>query len=170
MGRLCQFHQLLLYGELVNKIIKSVIKVTKVIFVVFHGHSCKPDGLLEPFSKETMRKRRYRHLERAKFLRSAGFVVLDVFECEIAAQIETDEELREFMRRHYPMGLSGPLRPRTAFFGGRVSAFKTFVDVEGKNSAEILLMDIVSQKVKKKQLKNTSTFFILRFPCTRTYY
>ena len=68
-------------------------------------------------SSETIDDKYEKTLKTSQKIIEAGYRLIEVWECQIDAEIEKNEEMREFMRREKP---TVPLDPRDAFYGGRV--------------------------------------------------
>lgn len=120
--------------------------VTKTVFefhgCVFHGcmncypnrdvkHHAAPDRTVEELYRATLEK-------RMNLLR-AGYKVMEIWEHEWDQQVQTNEEVRQFLSSFV---LVPPLEPRDAFYGGRTGAV-TLHAVAGEGE-EIRYTDITS--------------------------
>ena len=70
---------------------------------------------MEQLYKDTMRK--------VKYLKECGFEVEQKCGCELAKELDEDEEMKQFFEEHE---IVDPLQPREAFCGGRTNAVKLF--------------------------------------------
>ena len=68
---------------------------------------------MEQLYKDTVRK--------VKYLRECGFEVEQKWGCELAKEMEENEEMKRFFEEYE---LVDPLQPRDAFYGGRTNAAK----------------------------------------------
>ena len=68
---------------------------------------------MEQLYKDTVRK--------VKYLKECGFEVEQKWGCELAKEMEQDEEMKRFFEEYE---LVDPLQPRDAFYGGRTNAAK----------------------------------------------
>ena len=62
-------------------------------------------------------------LEKIRYLEERGFHVEKKWECELAKEMEHDEDMRCYFEEYE---LVDPLQPRDAFYGGRTNAAKLF--------------------------------------------
>ena len=78
-------------------------------------------------------------LEKSMFLKSLGFNVVEVWECEINRQLESNVE----MKAHFDsFEVVDPLEPRDAFYGGRTNAAKLFHECQDEE--KIRYLDFIS--------------------------
>ena len=75
---------------------------------------------MEQLYKDTVRK--------VNYLKKHGFEVVEKWECELAKELEEDEELKQFFEQYE---IIDPLQPRDAFYGGRTNATKLFHECQG---------------------------------------
>ena len=75
---------------------------------------------MEQLYKDTVRK--------VKYLKECGFEVVQKWECELAKELDEDEEMKQFFEEHE---IVDPLQPRDAFCGGRTNATKLFHQCQG---------------------------------------
>ena len=66
-------------------------------------------------------------VEKAKYLEDKGYVVVQVWECDIRRELERDEEMKRYFDNYE---IVDPLEPRDAFFGGRTNAAKLYHECE----------------------------------------
>ena len=57
------------------------------------------------------------------YLEKHGFKVIQMWECELAKEMEHNEDMRRYFEEYE---LVEPLQPRDAFYGGRTNAAKLF--------------------------------------------
>ena len=55
-------------------------------------------------------------VEKVKYLEDRGYIVVQIWECDIKRELERDEEMRCYFDNYE---IVDPLEPRDAFFGGR---------------------------------------------------
>ena len=60
-------------------------------------------------------------LEKVCHLKDQGFQVVEMWECDLAKEMEHDEDMRCYFEEYV---LVDPLQPRDAFYGGRTNAAK----------------------------------------------
>lgn len=115
----------------------------------FHGclfHGCPDCWTLRdessPCSKLTFRELYNRTMARTQRLRTAGYEVVEEWECAFAEEMKGRKEeltlLREFSSRTSPIG------PREALFGGRTSPFKMHHRARTEEGEKILYYDFTS--------------------------
>ncbi|XP_070547621.1 uncharacterized protein [Ptychodera flava] len=79
-------------------------------------------------------------LDKMRFLRTNGFNVIEMWECDFKRDIhETNQDLQEFIKS---LDLQEPLYPRDAFYGGRTNATRLYHECEGNE--EIHYVDFTS--------------------------
>ena len=61
--------------------------------------------------------------EKVRRLENQGFNVVPMWECELAKEMEKDENMRRYFEEYE---LVDPLQPRDAFYGGRTNAAKFY--------------------------------------------
>lgn len=86
---------------------------------LYHGcRSCFQDRKRIPhFSQELNFEALRRQTEqKTQALRQAGYIVEEMWECEFAKKMKTNEALKEFVQS---IDIVTPLNPRDAFYGGR---------------------------------------------------
>ena len=59
--------------------------------------------------------------EKVRRLENQGFNVVPMWECELAKEMEHDEDMKRYFEEY---DLVDPLQPRDAFYGGRTNAAK----------------------------------------------
>ena len=62
-------------------------------------------------------------LEKVCYLKDQGYEVKEKWECELAKEMERNEEMKCYFEEYE---LVDPLQPREAFYGGRTNAAKLF--------------------------------------------
>ena len=62
-------------------------------------------------------------LEKTNYLKEQGFIVIEMWECELRKEMERNEDMKKYFEEYE---LVDPLQPRDAFFGGRTNAAKLF--------------------------------------------
>ena len=62
-------------------------------------------------------------MEKISYLENQGFEVKQKWECELAKELEQDEDMAAYFEEYE---LMDPLEPRDAFYGGRTNAAKLF--------------------------------------------
>ena len=66
-------------------------------------------------------------LKKIRFLRGEGFHVVEMWECELAKELEHNENMKRYFEEHE---LVDPLQPRDAFYGGRTNAAKLLYECQ----------------------------------------
>lgn len=94
-------------------------------------HRVIPDRTLEELYRATQVK--------TQTLRTAGYQVIELWECEWDHQIKTSPDVQTFLDH---LQLVEPLEPRDAFFGGRMGAVS--LHTEAKDNEAILYNDVTS--------------------------
>ena len=69
-------------------------------------------------------------------LRSLGYEVVEMWQCEFMRQVESNPELKAFYESYEPYF---PINPRDGFFGGRTNAIQLFC--EPQDGTEIRYVD-----------------------------
>jgi hypothetical protein len=62
-------------------------------------------------------------VEKTSYLKDHGFVMNEVWECDIRKELEQDKDMKAYFDSY---DLVEPLEPRDGFFGGRTNAAKLF--------------------------------------------
>ena len=83
---------------------------------------------MNPISQKTMEQLYKDTVRKVKYLKDRGFEVEQKWECELAKEMEEDEEMKRFFDEHE---IIDPLQPRDAFYGGRTNATKLFHECQG---------------------------------------
>ena len=78
---------------------------------------------VNPISQKTMEELYKDTVRKVNYLKEHGFEVEQKWGCELAKEMEQDEEMKQFFEDHE---LIDPLQPRDAFYGGRTNAAKLF--------------------------------------------
>ena len=109
------------------------------LYYCFKGdffHACPkhyPDGdVLHPLRGLPMKIVRRKKFQRNSVLRSHGYHVIEIWECQFKQLLETSITLR-LLQMQQRICSHEPIEPREALFGGRVEVFKCFVP-ESKDS------------------------------------
>ena len=90
----------------------------------FHAHHCIVKGKqrTQPYLHHQSAEEVYQAtLKREQHLRSLGYRVVSIFECEFRKQMMENEELAAFAKT---VSIEERLDPRDAFFGGRTNAVR----------------------------------------------
>ena len=74
-----------------------------------------------------MQQLREETLKKIRFLRGEGFHVVEMWECELAKELEHNEHMKRYFEEHE---LVDPLQPRDAFYGGRTNAAKLLYECQ----------------------------------------
>ncbi|KAG5876883.1 hypothetical protein JTB14_007459 [Gonioctena quinquepunctata] len=74
-------------------------------------------------------------------LKSLGYDVIDMWECDFKRRLNDNKELQEYVENH-PLVLQTPLNPRDAFYGGRTG--NTFEYYKAQNDEKIKYIDVCS--------------------------
>ena len=83
---------------------------------------------MNPISQKTMEQLYKDTIRKVKYLKDNGFEVEQKWECELAKEMEEDEEMKQFFEEYE---IIDPLQPRDAFYGGRTNATKLFHECQG---------------------------------------
>ena len=102
-----------------------------VLIYCFHLKGCFYHGCDKCFDKDTknhlkgvtMATLRKKTEQSSMKLREQGFNVIEMWEHEFLQLKKTNEELKEFLKKH---SVKDRLNPRDAFFGGRTNATRLF--------------------------------------------
>ena len=78
---------------------------------------------VNPVNDKTMHQLYEDTMVKVRCLEDQGFEVKQMWECELAKELEHDEEMRRYFEEYE---LVDPLQPRDAFYGGRTNAAKLF--------------------------------------------
>ena len=105
-------------------------KNINVVFFLFLGcPECYKDrGIVNPISQKTMEQLYKDTVRKVNYLKKRGFEVEQKWGCELAKEMEEDEELKQFFEQYE---IIDPLQPRDAFYGGRTNATKLFHECQG---------------------------------------
>ena len=117
------------HGKSCNVI--SILKIGKIfIFFPYTGcPECYPNReTVNPVNGKTMQQLYEDTLEKIRYLEDRGFHVEKKWECELAKEMEHDEDMRCYFEEYE---LVDPLQPRDAFYGGRTNAAKLFHECQG---------------------------------------
>ena len=83
---------------------------------------------MNPISQKTMEQLYKDTVRKVNYLKKRGLEVEQKWECELAKEMEEDEELKQFFEQYE---IIDPLQPRDAFYGGRTNATKLFHECQG---------------------------------------
>ena len=83
---------------------------------------------MNPISQKTMEQLYKDTIRKVNYLKDNGFEVEQKWECELAKEMEEDEEMKQFFEEYE---IIDPLQPRDAFYGGRTNATKLFHECQG---------------------------------------
>ena len=83
---------------------------------------------VNPINQKTMEELYKDTMRKVKYLKECGFEVEQKWECELAKEMDEDEEMKQFFEEHE---IVDPLQPRDAFYGGRTNAAKLFHQCQG---------------------------------------
>ncbi|XP_070556488.1 uncharacterized protein [Ptychodera flava] len=111
-----------------------------------HGcyyHGCprcyEDDDIVNTKLEKTMGDLYQCTLDKMRFLRTNGFNVIEMWECDFKRDIHENQDLQEFIKS---LDLQEPLYPRDAFYGGRTNATRLYHECEGNE--EIHYVDFTS--------------------------
>ena len=85
--------------------------------------SCYARDTVNGVSGKTMHDLYQATVQKTEYLRGHGFNVIEMWECEINRELDYDEDMRVYFDNY---GITDPLEPRHAFYGGRTNAAKLF--------------------------------------------
>ena len=91
---------------------------------------------MNPISQKTMEELYKDTVRKVNYLKEHGFEVEQKWGCELAKEMEEDEEMKQFFEDHE---LIEPLQPRDAFYGGRTNAAKLFHECQGNEKIKYVL-------------------------------
>ena len=74
---------------------------------------------MNPISQKTMEQLYKDTVRKVNYLKKRGLEVEQKWECELAKEMEEDEEMKQFFEQYE---IIDPLQPRDAFYGGRTNA------------------------------------------------
>ena len=95
---------------------------------LWHGcPKCYARDTVNPVNHLTMNELHQRTLEKIQFLKDNGYNVVEIWNCDIDRQLQTDPDMKTFFDR---FEISEPLEPRQAFFGGRTNATHLFHETQ----------------------------------------
>ena len=104
-------------------------KILMSFFLFLGCPECYKDReCVNPISQKTMEELYKDTVRKVKYLKDCGFEVEQKWECELAKEMEEDEELKQFFEDYE---IIDPLQPRDAFYGGRTNATKLFHECQG---------------------------------------
>ena len=83
---------------------------------------------VNPINQKTMEELYKDTVRKVKYLKECGFEVEQKWGCELAKEMEENEEIKQFFEEYE---LVDPLQPRDAFYGGRTNAAKLFHECQG---------------------------------------
>ena len=83
---------------------------------------------VNPINQKTMEHLYKDTVRKVKYLKECGFEVEQKWGCELAKEMEQDEEMKRFFEEHE---IVDPLQPRDAFYGGRTNAAKLLHECRG---------------------------------------
>ena len=83
---------------------------------------------MNPISQKTMEQLYNDTIRKVNYLKDHGFEVVQKWKCELAKEMEEDEEMKRFFDEYE---IIDPLQPRDAFYGGRTNATKLFHECQG---------------------------------------
>jgi hypothetical protein len=90
----------------------------------YHGHpTCFSGSLYNPVCGKQMKDLYRETCEREKFLKSLGYKVESIWECDFHKIKESDSKIQKYLLN---CEITEPLKPREAFFGGRCGASKLY--------------------------------------------
>ncbi|XP_028393192.1 uncharacterized protein LOC114517603 [Dendronephthya gigantea] len=102
----------------------------------YEVQGCFWHGCTKCYSRETVNSVNGRTMhelhqatsEKITYLKSQGLNVVEVWECEINRQLESNPEMKVYFNNY---DVVDPLEPREAFYGGRTNAAKLFHECQG---------------------------------------
>lgn len=106
----------------------------------WHGNpKCYSAKTLNKVQGMTMGDLYQRTLEKRRYLKSLGYIYLQMWESDFDRAVESTEEMKSFVEN---LEIISPLEPRDAFYGGRTEAFK--LHAEADENTEIKYFDVTS--------------------------
>jgi hypothetical protein len=122
--------------------------------IVFEFHGCAFHGCHHCYRTPSARKKLVpmssnRTLDDAyedtaakvSALRTAGFQVVEKWECEFRRELKSNEQLAQFWEDHLE---TQPINPRDAFFGGRTNAVRMFYKTDPGLGDKVSYVDVCS--------------------------
>ncbi|KAG5864370.1 hypothetical protein JTB14_034245 [Gonioctena quinquepunctata] len=106
-----------------------------------HCFAHQRDTPLKEEPSETMNLRYEATTAKKDRLKSLGYDVIDMWECDFKRQLNDNKELQDYVENH-PLVLQTPLNPRDAFYGGRTG--NTFEHYRAQNDGRIKYVDVCS--------------------------
>ncbi|KAG5889668.1 hypothetical protein JTB14_007808 [Gonioctena quinquepunctata] len=106
-----------------------------------HCFAHQRDTPLKEEPSETMNLRYEATTAKKDRLKSLGYDVIDMWECDFKRQLNDNKELQDYVENH-PLVLQTPLNPRDAFYGGRTG--NTFEHYKAQNDEKIKYVDVCS--------------------------
>ncbi|KAG5889399.1 hypothetical protein JTB14_018273 [Gonioctena quinquepunctata] len=106
-----------------------------------HCFAHQRDTPLKEEPSETMNLRYEATTAKKDRLKSLGYDVIDMWECDFKRQLNDNKELQDYVENH-PLVLQTPLNPRDAFYGGRTG--NTFEYYKAQNDEKIKYVDVCS--------------------------
>ena len=84
---------------------------------------------VNPINQKTMEQLYKDTVRKVKYLKECGFEVEQKWGCELAKEMEEDEEIKQFFEEYE---IVDPLQPRDAFYGGTYQCRKIIPRVSGQ--------------------------------------
>jgi hypothetical protein len=114
--------------------------------IIFQFHGCYWHGCPEHFpTDENSNENRYENTMRLTALfRSAGYSVIEKWECKFRGELKSDPEVKAYFEAH-PSTRVPPLSLRDALCGGRTSALRSYVKADLNEGETIKMVDVVSE-------------------------
>lgn len=108
----------------------------------------KRNLICNPFNGITMEKLYEYTVERENFIKSEGYTIESIWECQLRNQRKSNSEMNRFFDEHIRnlknSKIKPPLDPRNSFFGGRTCAVKLFHEVNESLNEKIHYFDVTS--------------------------
>lgn len=94
---------------------------------------------------DTMDERYERTVAISKRIRSRGYRLTEIWECQFDRLVANNEEMAAYVQNH-PMVARSPLEPRDAFYGGRTENFVNLYEISGtqQQQQQIRYVDVCS--------------------------
>ena len=106
-----------------------IMEKNNVFFPFLGCPECYKDReTVNPINQKTMEELYKDTVRKVKYLKECGFEVEQKWGCELAKEMEENEEIKQFFEEHE---IVDPLQPRDAFYGGRTNAAKLFHECQG---------------------------------------
>ena len=126
----------------------------------FHGclfrgcRTCYKDRNQIPFSSagRSMEALYQATLQKTQTLRSMGYTVHEMWECQWNGQIKSSPDLQVFLSS---LDIIPPLNLRDAFFGGRTGAASLYRQADDTQGEEIRYVDLMSEKPWSTSMAHT---------------